>query len=136
MTMARIEIKETGSVEEITVIDPNTYLDWSGDLIGNAYPEIEGYNDDGEMIMTQANFDWWDNYCIEYQQADELVHEFFENLGNDCQDQFAAADTEAAAESAYYREMEMQEWFDNVMGSTEFNDLPAAMIQFVTDNVK
>ncbi|RLF35599.1 MAG: hypothetical protein DRN03_04980 [Thermoplasmata archaeon] len=53
-----IEIKESGEEKQITVIDTKTGNDWSMDLIGNADPENEGYNDDGIMIMTQETFNW------------------------------------------------------------------------------
>jgi len=130
--MTIIEIKETGKKEKITVIDPKTGVDWSGDLIGNACSDMDGYNDDGETIMTQDNFNWWENYCSEYQKADELVNEFFQDIKTDCWKQH---DT-GAPEDAYLKETEMQELYNDTIGGVEFNDVPAAMKQFVKENTK
>ena len=128
--MKEIKIKETGQIEEITVIDAKTGLDWSGDLIGNADPEIEGYDDEDIMIMTQDNFDWWFNYCNEYEKADNAVHEFFQDLTNDCQDNFDTGEPE----DAYQRETEMQEKFHDYINGIEFNDIPEYMTRFIEEN--
>ena len=104
-----IEIKETGKEERITCIDPKQGTDWSSDLIGNADPKNEGYNDDGIMIMTQVNFDWWFNYCSEYESADYAVNELL--IEKDSH--------------------ELTDYYHNLICGMEFNDIPEAMHNFV-----
>ena len=109
--MTEIIIKETNKIKRIEVIDPKTGLDWSGNLIGNAAPEIEGYDDEGRMIMTEETFDWWETYCIAYENADKALYEYMQDRENDDLEKFA----------------------DYISG-IEFNDLPGAMRSFIEEN--
>ncbi len=123
--MTEIKIKESGKIEEITVIDPKTGLDWSGDLIGNNFDGTE-WTEDGVVIMDQEDFDWWSNYCNEYETADNLIYEFFTDLT----DNFEIREPE----DAYQKENKMKELYYNYIYGYEFNDLPDAMVKFVEDN--
>jgi len=128
--MTQIEIKETGRTEEIIVIDPKTGIDWSADLIGNTDPEIEGYNDDGGMIMTQENFNWWENYCNEYEKADNLVNDFFNDLKEDCWNKFETGNPE----DAYQKSDNLEAKYHDYICGIEFNDIPQAMLRFIKEN--
>ena len=128
--MIEIIIKETNTIKRIEVINPKTGLDWSGDLIENANPEIEGYDDEGRMIMTAETFDWWETYCAAYENADKALYDFFQELKNDCWEHFSGRDPE----DAYLRETETTEKFHNYIAGVEFNDIPSAMVEFVKSN--
>ena len=125
--MTEIQIKENGKVEEITVIDPKTGLDWAADLIGNTDPVIVGFNSDDNMIMGQEEFDWWSDYCEKYEQADNLVHDFFNDLEENCWNNFETGHPE----DAYQKSIELSEEYHNYICGIEFNDLPSAMVNFV-----
>ena len=110
--MTFIEIKETGKEEKIEVLDPKTRIDWSGDLIGNHSPEIEGYNDDGCMIMTQDTFDWWADYCNKYEVADQAVSDLLSEKDD----------------------LELSELYHDFICGIEFNEIPEAMMIFVKEH--
>ncbi len=82
--MTKIMIEETKKVEEITIIDPKSGLDWSADFIGNniVNPEYEYVEseDDDLMVMSQEDFDWWAELAERWGKADEAVKDFFDNL--------------------------------------------------------
>ncbi len=82
--MTKIMIEETKKVEEITIIDPKSGLDWSADFIGNniVNPEYEYVKseDDDLMVMSQEDFDWWAELAERWGKADEAVKNFFDNI--------------------------------------------------------
>ena len=77
-----IKIIETGAIEELSIIDPKSGVDWINDLMGNhdCLPEID---DDGYGLMSQAEYDWWRNLTTEYQAADYRYHDLLSNLDED-----------------------------------------------------
>lgn len=85
-----ITITETGATEELTIIDPESGVNWINDLMGNhgALPE---YNDeDNTYHMIQEDFDWWDNLVKEYQTADNRYQELLNSLNGDDYDRLLA----------------------------------------------
>ena len=128
--MTEIEIEKTGKKQIITVIDPRTDLDWASDLIGNANPKIIGYNEEGNIIMGQEEFDWWENYCIEYQKADYLVYRFFSDLEKNCWNNFKTG----YPEDAYQEFDRLKARYHDFICGIEFNEIPAAMTDFVGRN--
>ena len=83
--MLEFRIKETGQVEKMYgVVDPKTGQNWTGDLIGNAGAFNDGqfdWNEEAEMYeCSQETFDWWENLCERYQQADAAKHEFLQGI--------------------------------------------------------
>ena len=76
----KIKIKQTNEEKQLNLIDPKTGLCWIGDLMGNhnALPEIETDADGWETdfrIMSQVDFDWWENLATAYQAADTRYYE-------------------------------------------------------------
>jgi len=76
----KIRILETGEIEELSLIDPKSGVDWIRDLMGNhdAVPLIDEKTD--EYCMDQENFDWWDNLITSYQVADNRYHGLKQSL--------------------------------------------------------
>lgn len=69
----KIIIKETGKVENLSIVDPETSVNWAQECIGNA-GALEYDNASGEYVMTQADFDWWKNYLsLAEADAEELA---------------------------------------------------------------
>lgn len=111
-----MEIFNTTTKEtiEITLIDPVTGIDWSGDFMGNAISVCEDFTYNEDMEKYEANeliCDWWLNYCTEYQEADDLVYEWKKDADD-----------------------EIVSYYENYIGGVEFEDLPSCMKKFVEEN--
>jgi len=72
----RIQIKETGEMKNLTIKDDNN-IDWTADLITAGSMD---HNDDGNPIMTQADFDWWSEYINDSYKTETEVEELVEKL--------------------------------------------------------
>ena len=78
-----IRIKETGEIEELTIIDPKTGIDWSEDLVG----DDDNITFDGDHIMCdQETYDWWTDLIERYQAADNRLHEIRTGMDNDARE--------------------------------------------------
>lgn len=78
----KIRIKETGKLETLTIIDPNSGVNWAGDLVGN--DEDITYNDDtDEYECQQSAYDWWANHMYKHQAADERWTELLRSADAD-----------------------------------------------------
>jgi len=107
--MTKIKIKETGEIEEILCVDPRSGIDWSMDLLGYCN-DFDGYDDDLDCyIMSEENYDWWNNYANEYQKADFAITELFKE------------------------KPELIEEYE-LLNLSEFNEQPTIMMAFVEEN--
>lgn len=124
-----ILIEETKEVCELSLIDPQTGLSWVGDFVFNAISlndyrepteeeeeEIEiSHNVTIDAVMSQENYDWWDNHCNAYQEADNTLNET----------------REWERERNEYGECyEFNEYYHQYINGYDFNSLPSAMIEF------
>lgn len=80
----QVRITETGLIEDLSIIDPASGLDWSGDCIGNAADPCIKYDAETEMHQCdQATYDWWSDYLARQQAADNRVHALIEQHGSE-----------------------------------------------------
>lgn len=77
----KITIKETNDIQEITIIDPKTGLDYARDFIGNNEIDLE-FDDEGNIIMTEEACDYWFNLCSHYEKADHRCYRMKDDLNN------------------------------------------------------
>lgn len=69
-----IKIKESGKIEEITLIDNLSGLNWENDLLSNYNAAMEYDEDNDVYIMEQDEYDWWSDLVERYQAADNRYH--------------------------------------------------------------
>lgn len=88
-----IIIKETGLIEELSIIDSKTGFDWICDLIGNH----DGFGEDidcqfvreldedgcwtGRCITSQENFYWWDCVVTQIEEVEERIEKLKDEFG-------------------------------------------------------
>ena len=61
----------------LTLVDPRTGVDWSGDYVGNHY-DTQLHRDKsgrGDYITTEVTADWWVDQCERQQRADNAMAE-------------------------------------------------------------
>jgi len=66
----KVIIKNTNRIEELTIADHYTGIDYSMDLLGNAGIHADADADTDAVTMDQEDFEWWQNY-IEGHEATE-----------------------------------------------------------------
>lgn len=80
-------IKETSTIETLSIIDPKSGVDYISDFIGNAGALSDGqfeYDEDRDAyVCSQANFDWWETVVSENQSLDNRIHELSQEHGLD-----------------------------------------------------
>jgi hypothetical protein len=75
----KIRINETNEVKDLTIIDRNTGLEWTRDLLGNN--DALNYDDDDEIhTMSQDDFEWWEEYINDYEADEEEKEELINEL--------------------------------------------------------
>lgn len=59
----------------LTLVDPKTDLDWSGDYVGNNRPATLRPDPDGaaDYLCDDAEADWWVRQCKRQQEADDAL---------------------------------------------------------------
>lgn len=71
-------INETGVQESLSIIDSESGIDWTEDLIGNT-GAIGNYIQYDKKInayhISQENFDWWANYIKSAQEDSDKLEE-------------------------------------------------------------
>jgi hypothetical protein len=91
----KIRIKETGSIESLSIIDRKNGVDYIADFIGNNGGLCDGqftWNDEADCYEAdQETYDWWDRVVRAYDAADEAMEEFLESI-DDEQDRQNARD--------------------------------------------
>lgn len=110
----KIKNTETNEITTITVIDPKSGCDWSGDLIGNADDlAFASDDDDFDFEGTSDQISWWVEYCDKYDRLDSQLHALLQN-----------ADTDDA------------EHVHNMLCDNDFNGIPDALeaaIEYITN---
>lgn len=76
-------IKETREEESLGIIDPETSVEWSSDLVGNHTCGAEFDEETGYQILSQEDFSWWKEFLSEYQQAENRRFELAKELEDD-----------------------------------------------------
>ncbi|WP_338709230.1 hypothetical protein [Paenibacillus amylolyticus] len=83
--MINVVIVGTSTFQTLSLIDPNTGVDWVKDLIGN----FNGFNDgqfvwdesQGAYLATQETYDWWTKVLSDHSALTERIAEV-KNLTN------------------------------------------------------
>ncbi len=70
-------IKETGEVKKLVIIDQNTGVEWTSHLINN---EVLECDDNGTIVMSQDDYDWWVDIIVDMEENDRLALELIEEL--------------------------------------------------------
>lgn len=82
-----VKIQETGKIETLGIIDPNSGVDWINDLIGNANALNDGQfvwsDEDDAYIANQDTYDWWAQYIDDTNATLEDVETLAEKLDID-----------------------------------------------------
>ena len=82
-----IIIKGTNVVETLSIIDPDSGVDYVADFIGN-----EGALADGQFVWDEEQdayvaeketFDWWDAVIKDNQELDYRVHDLVQEYGRE-----------------------------------------------------
>lgn len=84
--MLNVVIVGTSNIQTLSLIDPNTGVDWVKDLIGN----FAGFDDgqfvwnesQGAYIATQETYDWWTKVLAAHSALTERIAEI-KNLTTD-----------------------------------------------------
>lgn len=74
----KFRIIETQELKDLTIINRDTKIEWTNDLIGNA-EGLQFNNDTEEYELTEEASDWWDGYIQQYTKDDEEIAEFCED---------------------------------------------------------
>ena len=82
----KIIIKETSAVHELSIIDPNSGLNYISDFIGNTGALFDGqfewdYDLDA-YVCTQETFDWWDTVVTDNQLLNDRIHDLVQEHGS------------------------------------------------------
>ena len=73
-----IKIKETGEIKTLEARNESN-IEYTADLIGNSSFWLEY---DGEYdVMTQADFDWWQQYIIDTEKTQSDVEDLADEIG-------------------------------------------------------
>lgn len=86
----KIIIKETNEVKELSIIDPNSGVDYIDDFIGNTGALNDGqflWDDEDDAadayICDQETFDWWDKVVSDNQALEDRIHALQQEHGYD-----------------------------------------------------
>jgi hypothetical protein len=109
----KVKIKETGKIETLSVIDPQTGCCYVSDLIGNAdgFSQFERDEASDTWLCDQETFDWWLNYIRATEKSDAMVEELKDVLGSDLVFEMVA----------------------DACDGVEFGDLPFAVAPYIKD---
>lgn len=83
----KVQIKETGEIKTLSIIDRKSGVNYVSDLIGNAGALNDGqfkYQDyDGTYLADQGTYDWWAQYIEDSETTDREIDALAEKLGID-----------------------------------------------------
>jgi len=79
----RFIIKETRELEELSIIDPRTGINWVSDLMGNHGVFLDLPEEEGVYIIPEEDFDWWRNLLAKYEEADNRYYDLYTSLPED-----------------------------------------------------
>jgi hypothetical protein len=76
---------DTQAIETISITNPDSGVEFTRDLIGNAGGfDNFGWDDDREMhACDQSTFDWWADVVGKYQVLEDLEHSLKQEHGSD-----------------------------------------------------
>lgn len=75
-----IIIKETNAVETLSIIDPNSGVDYIYDLVAG---QIDWCEDREAYICDRETFDWWDAVVTANQSLDDRICDLVKEHGTD-----------------------------------------------------
>ena len=70
-----IKNSKTGEIFQLTIIDPKSNLDWSGDFIGNQPHDLQSGNDTEYETDDQEKIDWWIEQAAAYEKANHRLYD-------------------------------------------------------------
>ena len=73
-----VTIKETGKVVDLTIIDPYLDCEWTDHLIKDTWDDLSG-----EYVMSQADYDQWKQYIVDYEADEKEIVNLAEQLNID-----------------------------------------------------
>ena len=80
-----IIIKETAAVETLSIIDPDSGIDYISDFVGNAGGFADGQfewdEELGAYVCAQDRFDWWDAVVAANQALEDRIHDLVQEHG-------------------------------------------------------
>jgi hypothetical protein len=81
----QVRIKETGIIENLSIVDPQSGVNWATDLVGNH--GFEGfYSSEAEAYdgweTTQENYDWWEALLVSLERAENRKHALIAEHGS------------------------------------------------------
>jgi len=83
----KIMIKETSVAKTLSIIDPNSGVDFIKDFVGNTGAFIDGqfqWDEDRDCyVCDQDTFDWWDTVVTDVQSLDYRIHELVAEHGSE-----------------------------------------------------
>lgn len=81
----KIQIKETGEIKYLKLVDPETGVDWVQDLIGNGGALSDGqfeWDDEAEMyVTTEETYKWWSDYVEGYEETENEIRQLADEFG-------------------------------------------------------
>ena len=82
----KLYIKETGAIETLSIIDPNTSCDYIADFIGNtgAFEREFEKTDKADYTISQNDYFWWSKVVADNQALEYRIAELAEEYGYDC----------------------------------------------------
>ena len=82
-----IIIKETAAAETLSIIAPDSGVDYISDFVGNAGGFVDGqfvWDDEQDAyVCDQETFDWWDAVVRANQALDDRIHECVQEHGSE-----------------------------------------------------
>lgn len=83
----KIIIKETSSVETLSIINPKSGVDYISDFIGNTGALFDGQfewdEDRDAYVCDQGTFDWWDTVVMANQELEDRIYELVKEHGSE-----------------------------------------------------
>lgn len=73
-----VTIKETGKVVDLTILDPYLDCEWTEHLIKDTWDDQSG-----EYVMSQADYDQWQQYIVDYEADEKEIIYLAEKLNID-----------------------------------------------------
>jgi len=87
----KVRINETGEINDLSIIDPKSGVNWINDLMGN-HGALPDYDDDnGIYPMSRDDFEWWADFCKDLQTAEDRAHEIRRTIDNSKYEDFLHA---------------------------------------------
>lgn len=79
-----VMIRETGKVQELSIIDRESGVDWTNDLVGNAGAfndgQFEWSEEHNAYRATQDTYDWWARYIEDNETTEREAQQLAEEL--------------------------------------------------------